>query len=567
MNSLTHLKQHLNALYGEQAGESVFAQLFNRLQPHMSDAPAGRARLSERDAVLITYGDQLTRPHEKPLATLGAFCRRHAAGLFSTIHILPFYPFTSDDGFSVVDFRAVDPRLGTWDDIARLGEDFKLMFDAVVNHVSASSVYAMDFRTGAGAYPNFLLQPAQDFDATQVIRPRTSPLLTPFETPAGLQPVWTTFSADQIDLNYNNPRVLLEVLDVLLYYVAHGAAMIRLDAIAFLWKKTGTTCLHLPETHRIIQIMRCVLDIAAPHVLLVTETNVPHVDNISYFGDGSNEAQMVYNFALPPLVLHTLQAGDATRLTRWAETIRAPSTDATFFNFLASHDGIGLNPARGILTENEIDTLVRRTQSRGGLLGLKALPGGGSAPYELNINYMDALASPDATDAERLALMLCAHAIQLAVIGVPGIYMHSWLGSRGWHAGVSSTGHNRAINREKLAVSDVENDIGNPDHLRHGAMIGLAQLMHARQQAPAFDPFGGQLVLDAGPEVFALIRQSGQAAPVMCVHNVTAMTVTVDVPTAHFLGSDTELVNLIGENVPAGGRVSLLPYECMWITH
>src|SRR5690606_35016656 len=108
-------------------------------------------------------------------------------------------------------------------------------------------------------------------------------------------------SADQVDLNFKNPAVLLATTRALLFYVEHGAKFIRLDAIAYLWKEIGTPCIHLPQTHQVIQLMRAVLDEVAPDVRLITETNVPHPDNISYFGAGTNEAQLVYNFALPPL--------------------------------------------------------------------------------------------------------------------------------------------------------------------------------------------------------------------------------------------------------------------------
>lgn len=167
-----------------------------------------------------------------------------------------------------------------------------------------------------------------------------------------------------MDLNARNPVVLTALLEARCSSTQQKARFIRLDAIAYLWKEIGTACIHLPQTHAVIQLMRAVLDLAAPHVKLITETNVPHRDNISYFGDGRNEAQLVYNFALPPLVLHALLRGDASYLNQWAAGLAAPTPETAFFNFLASHDGIGLNPARGILPEAEIGFLVERCQAR-----------------------------------------------------------------------------------------------------------------------------------------------------------------------------------------------------------
>ena len=171
-----------------------------------------------------------------------------------------------------------------------------------------------------------------------------------------------------------------------------GAEFIRLDAIAYLWKEIGTACIHLPQTHAVVRIMHALLEQAAPQVRLITETNVPHTENMSYFGDGTNEAHLIYNFALPPLVLYTLQNGDAGPLSAWASGLTLPSQQVTFFNFLASHDGIGVTPLRGLLPESAIEELARRTLAQGGLVSYRSNPDGSQSPYELNINYFDALA-------------------------------------------------------------------------------------------------------------------------------------------------------------------------------
>src|SRR5215471_1818247 len=383
------IADHLTFLYGATAAEFLVPRVLDLVHAHTSDATAATAPelarapsgsrelpLTQRDALLITYGDQVSEPGVAPLATLGEFLEEHAAGAVSGVHVLPFYPSSSDDGFSVIDYRAVDPALGTWDDVCRLGRRFDLMFDAVLNHVSAHSEWFQAFLRDDPRYRDWFIAVSGSPDLSQVVRPRALPLLTPFATAAGEKRVWTTFSADQIDVNVHEPEALLALIDVLLLYVARGARFIRLDAIAYLWKEIGTSCIHLPQTHRIIQLMRDVLDLAAPGVMLITETNVPHRDNVSYFGDGSDEAQLVYNFALPPLVLHTIATGSATALTRWAATLDPPSDGVTFFNFLASHDGIGVNPVRGILGESEIDALVARARAHGGYVSYKDNPDG-----------------------------------------------------------------------------------------------------------------------------------------------------------------------------------------------
>ena len=351
------VKNHLDFLYGQSAATGVEEAVQDLIRKACGARPAKSSvkdKPTEADSMLITYGDQVRASNESPLKTLTRFLATRVAGAISAVHVLPFYPSSSDDGFSVMDYYAVDPALGTWEDVESLGRNFDLMFDAVFNHASAQGVWFDKFLRQEPGWETAFFTVSGDPDLSQVVRPRALPLLTEFLTASGTKRAWTTFSADQVDVNFSDPRMLLRILEVLLFYVGKGARYIRLDAIAFLWKIPGTSSIHLEQTHRVIQLMRSVLDAVAPAVQLITETNVPHVDNISYFGEGNNEAQLVYNFALPPLLFHTLRTGDATRLRRWAQTLELPSERVTFFNFLASHDGIGLNPARGILDQKEI---------------------------------------------------------------------------------------------------------------------------------------------------------------------------------------------------------------------
>ncbi|GAB4547943.1 MAG: hypothetical protein Fur002_24390 [Anaerolineales bacterium] len=380
--------KRLAMLYGDEEAPRLLARAERLSADYRARIPARSGTLSERDSILIAYGDQIQHPDEKPLQTLKKFCEARLQNVIGGIHILPFYPWTSDDGFSVVDYRQIDSALGTWDDVTALAKNFRLMFDGVINHISSQSAWFQKFLQDDPRYKDYFIVIDGLPNLSQVVRPRALPLLTHFKTASSEKRVWTTFSADQIDLNFKNPDVLLEILDVLLMYAARGADFIRLDAIAYLWKENGTTCIHLPQTHAVIQFLRAALNEAAPHVQLITETNVPHAENISYFGDGANEAQLVYNFALPPLTLRAFHTGSARILSDWAKTLTLPSDKTTFFNFLASHDGIGLNPARGILSDAEIDALAAKTLAHGGLISYKQNSDGTQSPYEMNINRL-----------------------------------------------------------------------------------------------------------------------------------------------------------------------------------
>ncbi len=568
MSTATAWLPYLTDLYGRERAPEIAGRLEAVIAAHTSGRSnvAGRTiALSERDALLITYGDQVTTPGEAPLRTLVQVCAERLTGLVSGVHILPFYPWTSDDGFSVVDYRAIDPALGSWADVRALGERFRLMFDGVVNHISASSAWFQGFLRDDPVYRDYFIVVEDAPDLSQVVRPRALPLLTPVQTSAGEKKVWTTFSADQIDLNIQNPDVLLEIIDVLLLYAGEGADFVRLDAIGYLWKEIGTSCIHLPQTHRVIQLIRAVLDAAAPHVALITETNVPHVDNVSYFGDGHNEAQLVYNFALPPLTLHTLRAGDASALSAWAASLTLPSPDVTFFNFLASHDGIGLNPARGILAPADIDALVLQTRDHGGLISTKHNADGTQSPYEMNINYFDALSDPAGSEPLGLqaARFMAAQAIMLMIVGMPGIYFHSLFGSRGWSEGVEQTGRNRTINREKLTRERLDHELAEPGSLRQIVFDAYGRLLRARSSSPAFHPLGGQQIVDAGPGIFGLWREAPDgSARVLALQNVTAAPQLVALTALGWRGPARDLIT---GAVAASGEVTLAPYQALWI--
>ncbi|RME09878.1 MAG: DUF3459 domain-containing protein [Ardenticatenia bacterium] len=571
------MQERLRFIYGEETARAIWPRVAALLDDYRARHPEWRAavvppeeRLTERDALVITYADQIQREGEPPLRTLAHLLPDLVTPDINWVHLLPFYPYSSDDGFSVIDYKAVNPEFGTWDDVARFRPRMRLMFDAVINHISSQSAWFQAFLRGEPPYRDFFIVVDPNTDLSQVVRPRTTPLLTPFETAEGVKYVWTTFSADQIDLNYANPEVLLAVLDVLLFYVEQGAELIRLDAIAFLWKEIGTPCIHHPKTHAIVKLFRDVLDDVAPNVMLITETNVPHAENISYFGNGYDEAQLVYNFALPPLVLHTFATASAAQLSAWAATLHTPSPATTFFNFLASHDGIGVRPVEGILSAEEIEALVARTLAHGGRVSYRALPDGGQSPYELNITYFDALndpANPSPLDVPRF---LAAHAIMFSLAGMPAVYVHSLFGSRNCQRCVEERGYNRAINREKFAYEPFMRELNDPQSLRRRVFDGMRHLLAVRRTLPAFHPTAAQEVLTLDDAVFALVRRPVhvEAAPVLALINVTPTPRRVVVP-VDVLGAGVWREALAGARLHVDGvsqTVELPPYAVQWWT-
>lgn len=520
------LRTQLATVYGEAAASDLVRSLLQSIaatqqQALEVQAGIGPGRWSAADVLLITYGHSVTEPGLAPLASLRAFWERRLAPLVSAVHVLPFFPSTSDDGFSVVDFRAVDPELGTWADLTGLARRAQLMVDLVLNHVSRESLWFIDFVAGRDPGQHYFMDLDPHTDITAVVRPRTTPLLVPVHTYRGVRHVWATFSEDQIDLNLANPRVFLELARVLLLYLAQGARLVRLDAVAYLYKRLGTSCIHLPETHALVKALRLVselaFDPAEDPVLLVSETNVPHEENIAYFGQG-DEAHVVYQFALAPLTLHAFATGDPAPLRRWLAALAPPPKGCAFLNFLASHDGIGVRPAEGWLSPAQLEALVAHTHRQGGFVSMRALEGGGEAPYELNIALVDALGAGPRGEADALGpvRLAAAHALMLGLQGLPAVYIHSLLATPNDLAGVERTGRTRSINRRSWDRAELEAHLAG--ERAEASWARLEALLRCRRKLAAFHPEAPQAVLDLGPGVVALTRGSGRARVLVLVN-------------------------------------------------
>ncbi len=550
-HNLRDVRAAFARLYGDAADRCTerFALLAGRYGLGLPAVAAPRP-WTARDAVLIAYPDHVRAPDLTPLAALHRFAHTRLGDVFSTVHVLPFFPSSSDDGFSVVHFRQVDPAHGAWPDLQRLAGDYRVMADLVLNHASRQSGWFEDFTHGVAPACRYFVTADPRADLSAVARPRTHPLLTPVATRAGEQHVWTTFSADQVDLDYRNPDLLFEMLDLLLFYVAQGARVIRLDAVAYLWKEPGTACLHEPPVHEIVRLMRRLLDIVAPDVWLITETNVPHADNVRYFGTG-DEAHLVYQFSLPPLLLHAVVTEDATALTRWAADLPPPPAGCTFLNFLSSHDGIGVRPLEGLAPPGARDQLVEHIQREGGQVSGRRQPDGSITPYELNATWYAAVGGAD--PEERLARFLCTHTLLLALPGVPAVYLNSLLAAPNDDEGARQTGRARTLNRHKWVDAEIDSLLGDPATPAARALPALLHRLRVRGAQPAFAPDAASRVLDLGRRVFA-IERSGGGQRLLAVCNLSRQPIPL--PPAL---TGRELLQ--GEEVPPG---AMLPAWTAW---
>ncbi|MFV1975808.1 MAG: sugar phosphorylase, partial [Candidatus Scalindua sp.] len=536
-----------------------------------------KERFTEEDVILITYGDLIREDGVSPLATLSKFCGIYLKQTINTLHILPFFPHSSDRGFSVTDFETVDPRLGTWENIEDLETRYKLMFDGVINHVSSKSRWFQRFLEGTPHYKDFFISYNSYDDLTSqerhlIFRPRTSDILTKFYTVYGERHVWSTFSSDQIDLNYKNPEVLIRVIEILLYYVRKGADIIRLDAITFLWTNPGTSCANLEQTHMIIKVFRDILDLVAPSVALISETNIPHNENILYFGNGNDEAHMVYNFALPPLVLHTFYTKDSTVLSDWAAALKPPSETTAFFNFLDSHDGIGLMAIKDILTHEETKFIIQRAREHGGYISYKTDKDGKEVPYEINITWFSALNREDSTGhlERQIQKFIASRAIALVLQGVPGIYLHSFFGTKIDRDAVCCSTSKREINRTEIDYNTLIEALEDPHTLTSKIIRKLNTFITIRTKQSAFHPNGAQDILKIQPEIFAVLRTSpNKDQHILSLINVSddEFQITIPMKTVHIFKQ--EWYDLISQDKYSfkdnNISLTLKSYDVVWL--
>lgn len=538
-------------------------------------APRQRARTpgkhlwSERDVLLIAYGNSVVDGEHKPLDVLGSFLDEYLADTVSGVHILPFFPYTSDDGFAVTDYRAVNPRLGEWSDIGRIGERFRLMSDLVLNHVSSQGAWFNAYLQGHAPYDGFFYEAPPDADLSMVVRPRTNPLLRAVETSRGTRHVWCTFSHDQVDLDFSNPEVLIEFLRIMRMHIDAGVQILRLDAVAFLWKTPGTPCIHLPQTHAIVQLMRLLLDFNAEPVILLTETNVPNAENLSYFGN-RNEAHAIYNFPLPPLIVHALLTGNARHLNQWQMAMPPAQAGCAYLNFTGSHDGIGVRPAEGLLDDEEIATMIDTIERFGGLVSMRACADGTLRPYEMNITFFEAMkGTVDGPDELQVERFLASQTIMLALEGIPAIYVNALTATGNDMDEYERTRHNRAVNRYKWHYDELKARLDDPLSVQGRVFSELTRRIRIRRRQKAFHPNATQFTLQLGERCFAFWRQSmDRDQSVFAIHNVSNETLSIPVVSINLIGGEAWYDLFTDEPIhPTLGEIAFAPYQCRWITN
>lgn len=564
------VQQHLDAIYpgvdDTFAGRLIAAMNY---PANIASPDPHENRWNEEDVVVITYGNSFANGDEVPLHTLRHFLSQHLRQSFNSVHILPFFPYSSDDGFSVINYKQVNESLGDWQDIEAIASEFHLMSDLVINHCSSRSEWFEQFKRNDAPGNQFFIQVDPTTDLSDVVRPRTNPLLREVETLTGKRYVWCTFSHDQVDLDFSNPEVLLAMVDIIAFYIDRGVRIFRLDAIAFLWKHLGTNCLNLPETHEVVRLIRTLIEHRDPSVLIITETNIPNRENLAYFGN-ANEAHMIYNFALPPLLLHALVTGENHYLNNWLMSMPPAQDGTTYLNFIASHDGIGLRPVEGILSDEETTELMRTMEGFGGRISWRNLDDGDVKPYEINISLFSAMqGTVKGSDVWQIERFLCAHAIMTALEGVPAFYVHSLLATPNDHDRVELSGSNRAINRHIWDYEALLAKLDDAGTNQRRVLDGIHNILRIRRSQPAFHPNATQYTLHLGEGIFAFWRQSRRRdQSVFCVHNITDQHLSFPLSGLNLV-EHQEWWDLFTQQRFHDFRatIELAPYQALWLTN
>ena len=562
---------HLDIIYGDDRDTDLDAALIEamRYEKDVEEPEPYQNYWDQSDCWMITYATSVREDGQSGLATLQTFCDEHLKDTINGLHILPFYPYSSDDGFAVIDYYAVDEDAGNWDQVQSIAQDYRLMADVVINHVSSQSAWFQNFLSRKDPGKDYFKELDLDDDLSQVVRPRSTPLRTEVETLDGPRWVWCTFGPDQVDLNFGNPEVLLRFVEIVRFYLENGVRVLRLDAVAFLWKEPGTSSLHDQRTHEIIKLFRTLIDFFDPSVLLITETNVPNRDNLTYFGN-ANEAHAIYNFSLPPLLIHTLLTGNCRHLKTWMMSMPPARGGTVYFNFIASHDGIGMRPADGLLSEAERSQLLETLTRFGGRTSLRTGPDGAPRPYEANISLIDALAGTvDGPDDYQVDRFVCAHAIMLALEGIPGIYLHSLLGTPNDYEGLARTGRYRSINRKTWELDQLRELLDDPESTQSRVLSRLTHLIRLRRQQTAFHPNAVQFTMQLGLEIFGLWRQStDRRHDIFSISNITDKQQSLELTKINLSSTDTWR-DLITDTPITDEQTSLelAPYQTVWLTN
>ena len=522
--------------------------------------------VSEKTTMVICYGDSIYSKNKKHLKTFQAFFNKKLNKFIDTIHFLPFYPSSSDSGFAVKDHYKIDSKFGNWLNIKNFSSKAHIMADMVINHASARGLWFKNFLKEKKPGKDYFLLINSKFNASKVVRPRDHKLLKEINIFKKKEYLWRTFSDDQIDLNFYNPKVLLRFIKIMLNLIKNGVTIFRLDAIAYLWKESGTKCINLKQTHEIVKVLRIVCNSLSIKSIIVTETNLPEKENLSYFGN-NDESNWIYNFTLPPLLIYSLLFENGSYLNAWSKKLPQTKKGNSYLNFIASHDGIGMRPLEGIINNQSIKKLLLRLKKNGSKFSYRKVNNNKKKVYESNITVFDALkvSDKDKKGLYNFQRYMAAHAIMFSFEGVPAIYFNSLFGKSNDEARYVITGNNRDVNRFKWNELNILKKIKSNSSKEYYIFETLKYLLKIRKNQKAFHPNAHRTNINLGNNFFCIKRVSlDKKQTILCITNLTSKLQNAKINKKY-----NKFKNLIDSNVKPKilNSINLKPFETIWLSN
>ena len=524
-----------------------------------------KINISEKTSLVISYGDNIYSSQSSSMKIFQKFFQKNLEKLFDTIHFLPFYPSSSDSGFAVKDHYQIDKKIGNWSDLKKISKSKKIMADVVINHASARGLWFKNFLKRKKPGKDYFLTVNSKFNTSKVVRPRDHKLLKKIKIFEKNDYLWRTFSPDQIDLNFKNPSVLLRFIKIIIYLINNGVTIFRLDAIAYLWKQNGTKCINLSQTHEIIKLLRVVTSLLNVQTLIITETNLPEKENLSYFGK-NNEANWVYNFSLPPLLIHAFLFENSSYLNQWSRKLPSTKHGNCYLNFIASHDGIGIRPTEGILNEKTLSSFLKRLKKNGSKFSYRKVQNKSKKVYEANITVFDALRKSD-FDPKGLFFLeryISAHAIMVSFEGVPAVYFNSLFGKSNDEAKYIITGNNRDVNRYKWNFNNITTKLRDKKSKQSIFYRNIGALLEIKRKQKAFHPNASRININLGPKIFCFKRISkDKKQSIICMTNLSSK---IQTPNFKKIGNYRDLLNS-NLKFREGTSLILKPFQTVWLTN
>ncbi len=521
--------------------------------------------ISEKTSLVICYGDNINSNQKNSIQVFQNFFKKNLKKYFNAIHFLPFYPSSSDSGFAVKDHYKIEKRIGSWSDIKKISKSSHVMADIVINHSSARGLWFKNFLKKKRPGKDYFLTVNSKFNTTKVVRPRDHKLLKKIDIFRKSDYLWRTFSTDQIDLDFKNPSVLLRFIKIMVHLVSNGVTIFRLDAIAYLWKKNGTNCINLKQTHEIVKLLRLISNLLNVETIIITETNLPEKENLSYFGK-NDEANWIYNFSLPPLLIHAFLFENSSYLNKWSKKLPNAKFQNSYLNFIASHDGIGIRPTEGILNKESLNDFLKRLKKNGSKFSYRKVQNKSKKVYEANITVYDALkkSNTDPNGKFFLERYIAAHAIMISFEGIPAVYFNSLFGKANDEAKYVITGNNRDVNRYKWSHKNITKKLSDKTSKQSIFYQNLGKLLEIKRKQKAFHPNAKRLNINLGSKLFCFKRISlDKKQTIISITNCSSVDQYPKLNKKY-----SKWKNIINPKINSlNESLKLKPFETMWLSN